>query len=346
MRTRTRLAFVSFAVAVTVIVMQTVTCGKDAEQSIGSRLKSAQVWLLPMAADPSAVLIARDLLYVTVPAMKRVVVLDRQGNVNGQIVRDEVIVAAAYDEVAKCVYMTMPSRAGLYKVDVDSMNVSELIDTPHAYLWMTIAGRLGYANCADAAQVDVVDLRSLKVIDSIPVSARPLRSVAAEGNLYVSSGEMLYKRANKPLPAQVDIVDVQRRQVVRTVTVPGAYPMAMAWDGGRHIYVAANEQGSLVRIDTATGELDPTFEIKTDGRPYDISLDMRRGLAFLSCQKAEGRLSVVALKERRELTTIWAGEGFMGADKDKHGRIRQLFIPNVNAHAIVVIDPDKIVNDN
>jgi PQQ-dependent catabolism-associated beta-propeller protein len=153
-------------------------------------------------------------------------------------------------------------------------------------------GRL-YVAASNDNRIDVVDLATRKVVDTLPSGPDPERFVLSP------DGRWLYV-ANED-DSLVSFVDIAAKKIVREVEV-GAEPEGMAVSPDGRWVVCTSESASLVHvIDAQSGELVDSIPVGTRPRDAVFSADGRQ---LWVSSEARATVAVFAMPERRLLHTI------------------------------------------
>jgi len=282
-------------------------------------------------------------LVVALEGSKGILVMDGTGNVLTHIPLGKTPALLEADAPRKRLYVS--SIQGIDVIDTAEWHPVGHVDIPGLVLGMAIdeSQGVGYACDGTRAILHVFDLKSLEVKHQVSLSGPGFRPVVLSNGtkVYVGSGEEPDPRNLRLSGGFVDVVDPAEKKVIKTIPVPGITVHAMALDKERFLYVAANVDGHLVRINTTSDSLDPEFKVFV-GRANDIALDSTRQIAYVSCEGADQELTIIDLLHKEEMKRFRAGQAFLSAVRDESGRIRRLFVPNVDRDLIVVLNTDDL----
>ncbi len=342
----TRAAAWAGSIAVVTVLAAVLALGAGIPQGWDA-VTEVRTSVFPPDARPQNVLVAGAHVFATALEANTIVALDQTGTVLGKVVSEGPLLAAATDETGGCVYALSLDPPEIIVIDAAEVRESRRASLPHAPRSMHVRGTTGYICRFRDPMVDVLDLSSLQVQGTIPVTAWPIKSTVLGGRLFVSCGKMMFESGYELVPGTVDIIDLDSTQVTSTVTISGAYPSAIVSDGQRYVYVAALEGAlrPLQRIDADRGQLDADFAVPIEGRPYDMVLDPVRGMIYLSCTGREAHLVAVSIAEKRQTGSLRAGDVGIAACRDANGSITQLLVADPSAHSIAIVDPDDIPYD-
>ena len=138
-----------------------------------------------------------------------------------------------------------------------------------------------YADHDDGTEVWAIDAKSDKITGSVAIGEAP------EYVQYDRKGHLLYQ--NIKSADEVQVIDPSTNKVVNTwPTAPATSPHGLALVTKRNWVLSAGKNGKLVAIDTATGQVAFSTDIKPD--VDQISYDPEAHRAYCACK---GFVSVV-----------------------------------------------------
>ncbi len=143
----------------------------------------------------------------------------------------------------------------------------------HGVVVAGAAGR-GYADDGKAGTVTSFDLKTLapqRTIEAAP-GADGIVLDRASGHVYVINGDA----------GSLTVVDPQSDARLATVDVGGDLEFG-ADDGRGKLYVNGVEKQEIVRIDTATNQVDARWPLRGCTRPHGIAVDASSRRVFASC---------------------------------------------------------------
>lgn len=154
-----------------------------------------------------------------------------------------------------------------------------------------------------ASAVGVVDTRTWRVVDTIPVRGRPIYLAvdAVVGEVYVATEEALV------------VIDARSREVVDTID--GLHAGMMATDPAAGMLVVANRGfGTVSVVKTSTHELVGKVAVGGSG-PFGLQVDHDSATAYVTGAGQDGGMAVLDL-DRLEVVgrvapapgSIWAGQ--------------------------------------
>lgn len=163
----------------------------------------------------------------------------------------------------------------------------------------------GYTDDGRAGEVQSFDLRSFKILARIPVEKDADAIVAdkVSGHVFVISGE----------PHKVSVLDPRTDKVVATIDTGEGLEYA-AVDGRGGLYVAGEENRTVVRIDTRTNTVTAHWSIPDCASPHGLAIDVKRHRVFVSC--VNQMLVAVDADTGRPLASAAIGSGTDAAGFD------------------------------
>lgn len=156
----------------------------------------------------------------------------------------------------------------------------------------------GYTDDGRAGEVGAFDLRTLQVRQRIKGEqhADSMAFDPASGHVFVIDGDS----------GDVTVIDPHRNALVATIAVGGGLETGTAGGNGT-LYVNGAERKELVRIDTATNQVDARWPIPQCTSPHGLALDVAAHRAFVSCVNQV--LTVVDTDNGRSVATLPIGSG-------------------------------------
>jgi YVTN family beta-propeller protein len=158
----------------------------------------------------------------------------------------------------------------------------------------------GFISDGRANAVVAIDLKSLKIIKTIPVDGK-----GPDGIIYDSYSDRVYCINGDSNNASV--IDPNTLAQVGTVDLGGAPEFAVS-DGKGKIYNNLEEKNSLNVIDVTALKVIQNYPLAPGGGPTGIALDAANNRVFVGCRTNKG-MSVVDLSTGKVTTTIPIGAG-------------------------------------
>ena len=163
----------------------------------------------------------------------------------------------------------------------------------------------GYTDDGRAGQAAVFDLKTFKVLSLIKAEddADGIVVDSKSGHVFVVDGDT----------AVLTVIDPKTDKVVATVKGGGGLEFAVA-DGEGHVFVNGAEKKEMLRINTATNEVDAHWPIPMCESPHGLAIDTESRRLFVSCVNKV--LTVVNADTGAVVTTLPIGAGTDGAAFD------------------------------
>jgi len=140
---------------------------------------------------------------------------------------------------------------------------------------LDLAQHRGYVSNGQGNSVSVIDLMSLKVLGSIPVSGQNPDSIvfdAATGHVLTMNGHS----------DSASVIDPVAGKEVATITLPGR-PEFASVDGQGHGFVNLEDKNELVRFDTKTNTVENVWHLAPCDSPSGLTYDATSARLFSVC---------------------------------------------------------------
>jgi YVTN family beta-propeller protein len=200
----------------------------------------------------------------------------------------------------------------------------------HAIALAPQLGR-GFISNGHTDTVTVFDLKSLDVVDTIPVGGHNPDAILydqASGHLYTFNGAS----------RDISVIDPRKRAVIANL-VAGGKPEFAAADGAGRIYFNIEDNSQIGVIDSSAGKRIATWSLAQCDQPSGLALDVVHKRLFSAC--ANEVMAVTDATSGKFIARIPIGKGPDGAAFDA---VRELlFSPNGKDGTLTVIhedDPD------
>lgn len=171
--------------------------------------------------------------------------------------------------------MVVDTRSGKLLTEIPGMR--------HAHGVALVPGQhRGYVSNGDGNSVSVIDLDSLKVVGSIPVSGKNPDAIvydAASGHLLTMNGRS----------DTASVIDPVAGKEVATIALPGRPEFALS-DGHGHVFVNLEDKGELVRLDSHTNTVQNVWSLAPCDSPSGLAYDAAHQRLFSVC---DNRLMIV-----------------------------------------------------
>ena len=157
---------------------------------------------------------------------------------------------------------------------------------------------LGFTDDGRAGQAIAFDLTTLAIVARLP-AAPDADAVAVDpvtGHVFVVEGDS----------HAITIVDPATRAVVGTIAGGEQMEYAVA-DGAGHVFVAGEEKGDLIEIDTHTDTLIARRPVPGCTSPHGLAFDRASGRLFMGCVNAT--MMVIDAKDGHVVAQLPIGRG-------------------------------------
>ena len=163
----------------------------------------------------------------------------------------------------------------------------------------------GYTDDGEAATANSFDLKTLKVLKSIPAAADADAIVfdSRSGYLFVIDSD----------PGKITVIDPATDTVLTTLDGGGKLEIGVA-DGHGKLYVNGEAKREILRIDTRTLDIDARWPIPDCESPHGIAVDTQHHHLFSSC--ANQLMVVVSAQDGALLASLPIGAHTDGAAYD------------------------------
>ena len=158
----------------------------------------------------------------------------------------------------------------------------------------------GFISDGRANAVVAFDLKTLKIIETIPVDAK-----GPDGIIYDPYSDRVFCFNGDSNNSSV--IDPNTLKQVGTVDLGGAPEFAVA-DGKGKIYNNLEDKNSLNVIDTKTLKVIKNYPLAPCGGPTGIALDAKNNRIFTVCRQNKG-MSVVNISTGQVIATVPIGAG-------------------------------------
>lgn len=232
------------------------------------------------------------------------------------------------DDAARRLYITRGDH--LMVVDVDSGHiVGDIPGLKRAHGVAIVSRRnRGYVSSGGDDRVLSFDLRTLKVIDEIPVTGKNPDGVlfdAASGHVFAFNGTS----------NNATVIDPATNKVIATMSLPGKPELAVS-DGHGNLFINLEDKGEVAKANSKTAAVETTWTLGTCEEPSGLAIDVAHHRLFSVC--ANKQMAVVDSESGRIVATVPIGEHPDGAAFD--ARSSTVFSPNSDGTLTVVHEED------
>lgn len=160
------------------------------------------------------------------------------------------------------------------------------------------ANGLGYADSSGNRTTSIFDLRSLKVVKTIPalLDADGMAFDKPSGQVFIAAGDS----------AAVLAVNTSTNEPGAKIDLGGA-PEFLVTDDDGALYVAINDHNQIVKIDTATDKVTARWDLPGCDGPTGLAIDIKGHRLFTSC--ANGVMAVMNAQTGSLVATLSIGKG-------------------------------------
>jgi DNA-binding beta-propeller fold protein YncE len=153
-------------------------------------------------------------------------------------------------------------------------NVEGLQGGAHGIAIVPGTGR-GYTDDGRAGMAASFDLDKLNLINTIKADADADAVVfdPTSGHVFVVDGD----------PGKLTVIDPKSDSAVATIDAGGKLETAVAGDNGK-LYVNGEEKREIIRVDTATNQVDGHWPIPNCNSPHGLAIDPEAHRLFSSCE--------------------------------------------------------------
>lgn len=204
-----------------------------------------------------------------------------------------------YDHGSDRVYVAHGDRLSVVDASRGKLvgQVQGVAGGTHGIVIVPAAGR-GFTDDGRAGKVVVFDLKSLRIISSIPVKvdADALALDRASGHLFVVEGEQ----------KQIDVIDTKSGKHITTIDAGAGLEFAVA-DGYGAIFVAGESTGELLKVDVRSNRITRRWRTSGCASPHGVAVDPDTHRAFMGC--ANKVMMVVDTVNGHTVATLPIGAG-------------------------------------
>jgi len=193
-------------------------------------------------------------------------------------------------------------------IDLDSQAIIGKIpgSDVHGIAVVRDLGR-GFISATDPGSVTIFDLKTLAVIDKVPVGEDP--------------NAIFYDRKTKRVftidrgSKRVSAIDPKAGKVVGTVEGLGGRTEHAVSDEAGHVFLNMQSLGTLLRIDAQALKVTDTWKLSPCEQPSSMDMDRAHQRVFIGCRN--GVMTVVDGTTGRIVTTQPIGRGVDAAEFDQ-----------------------------
>ncbi len=228
-------------------------------------------------------------------------------------------------------------------------NVEGLQGGAHGIAIVPGTGR-GYTDDGRAGTAASFDLDKLNLINTIKADADADAIVfdPTSGHVFVVDGD----------PGKLTVIDPKSDFAVATIDAGGKLETAVAGDNGK-LYVNGEEKREIIRVDTATNQVDGHWPIPNCTSPHGLALDPEAHRLFSSCTNnvlvivdadtgttiatlpIGARSDAAAFDPKRKLIFSSNGDGSLSviAEKDANTFVTVASVATLRSARTMAVDP-------
>ena len=228
-------------------------------------------------------------------------------------------------------------------------NVEGLRGDAHGIAIVPGTGR-GYTDDGRAGTAASFDLDKLNLINTIKADADADAVVfdSTSGHVFVVDGD----------PGKLTVIDPKSDSAVATIDAGGKLETAVAGDNGK-LYVNGEEKREIIRVDTATNQVDGHWPIPNCTSPHGLALDPEAHRLFSSCTNnvlvivdadtgttiatlpIGSRSDAAAFDPKRKLIFSSNGDGSLSviAEKDANTFVTVASVATLRSARTMAVDP-------
>ena len=228
-------------------------------------------------------------------------------------------------------------------------NVEGLQGGAHGIAIVPGTGR-GYTDDGRAGTAASFDLDKLNLINTIKADADADAIVfdPTSGHVFVVDGD----------PGKLTVIDPKSDSAVATIDAGGKLETAVAGDNGK-LYVNGEEKREIIRVDTATNQVDGHWPIPNCTSPHGLALDPEAHRLFSSCTNnvlvivdadtgttiatlpIGARSDAAAFDPKRKLIFSSNGDGSLSviAEKDANTFVTVASVATLRSARTMAVDP-------
>lgn len=164
----------------------------------------------------------------------------------------------------------------------------------------------GFISCSDPGSVIIFDLKTLAVIDKVPVGADPNGIIFDRRTGRIFTADRGSKR--------VTAIDAKTGKIAGTVEGLGGKTEHLASDNAGHIFLNMQDLHTLLKIDSQALKVTDTWPLAPCELPSSMDMDRARDRIFIGCRS--GVMTVVDGATGRIVATQPIGKGVDATEFD------------------------------
>jgi DNA-binding beta-propeller fold protein YncE len=197
--------------------------------------------------------------------------------------------AAVFNPHDGLLYVTAELDRSVSIIDPNSMTLAGTIPTGQSLSHMLVVshdGQFGYVSNIEPGSVSVLDLRTRKLLDVVPVSAKAQRIAISADDRFVFTNDQTSPR--------IAVIDTDTRKVTSWIPLPAAGMGLTTTVDGRWLLVAIEPTSQLAVVDLKTLAVARTISLPL--YPHETLMSPNGQTAYVSCS-VTGEVVAVRTKD-------------------------------------------------
>ncbi len=164
----------------------------------------------------------------------------------------------------------------------------------------------GFISCSDPGSILIFDLKTLAVIDRVPVGADPNAILFGRKTQWIFTADRGSKR--------VTALDPKTGKIVGTIEGLGGKTEHAASDDAGHIFLNMQDLNTMLKLDSQALKVLETWPMAPCEQPSSMDMDRAHQRVFVGCRS--GLMAVVDANSGKIVTTQPIGKGVDAAEFD------------------------------
>ena len=204
-----------------------------------------------------------------------------------------------YNRETGRVYVAHSDRVAVVDAEIGSLigNVTGIPGGTHGIAISAVTGQ-GFTDDGDNGKAVAFDLHTLKIISQIPVKidADAVALDPVTGRIFVVEGDS----------QAINVIDPKTNKVIATINAGEKLEYAAA-DGRGSLFVAGEEKGDLLKIDTRSNRIAARWSAPGCTLPHGVAVDPPNRRVFMGC--VNGTMIVADSSNGRIVAKLAIGKG-------------------------------------
>ncbi len=203
-----------------------------------------------------------------------------------------------FDAAGDRLFIARDNRVMVVAADSGKL-LTEIPGMQHAHGVALLPGRQrAYVSNGRGNDVSVVDLRTLKVIERIPVNGKNPDAIIFDS----ASGDVLAMNGDSN---SISVLDPQSNKELGTIALTGNPEFAVS-DGRGNVYVNLEDKGALAHVDIKTRKVKDVWPLAPCEGPTGLALDAAHARLFSVC--ANGWMIVTDAHDGHQVVKLRIGK--------------------------------------